>query len=312
MEPPTLSLTVINATIDIVNVSQNAAKLITRVTNLQDEDSSQIYSKILGEKKRTEEWVNQMRRDHGLDLGQHLTQEESDRISSLLRQLNRCYQRLDRTLQEIVPSNQRSKDVRLIARSEYNDLNNIVDTLSTINKTLRETSISPPRYSAVSDGPVSPTHSSSSSSYVSPFSRASTLLEPSSPGLRRSQVPTTIMEDDLGARTTVPMISVHYVWQKTLFALTTISARRSDYEIARAASRLKLWGVGLFQMAIPLDEVFDAGGCNLPLRRGILRVLVDILVWEGQSLQQKQLVTTISLQAAANSITRTRAQQVGT
>ena len=284
MELATLSLTFINATIDIVNVSQNAAKLITRVTNLQDEVSSQIYSKILGEKKRTEEWVNQMRGDHGLDLGQHLTQEEGDRISALRLQLDKYYQRLDRTLQEIVPSNQRSTDVRLIARSEYNDLNNMVNTLSTINKTLREISISPPRYSAISDGPVSPTQSSRPSSLVGPFSRTSTLLDPSSPGLQLSQVPTTIMEEDPGARRAVPIISVHYVWQKTLFALSTISTRRSDCRSARAASRLKLWGAGLFQMAIPLDEVFDAGGSNLPLRRGILRVLVDILVWEGQSL----------------------------
>ena len=93
------------------------------------------------------------------------------------------------------------------------------------------------------------------------------------------------MVEDLGARRAVPKISVHYVWHRTFFALTAISARRSDYSIARAASRLKLWGASLFEMAIPLDEVFDAGGCNLPLRRGILRVLVDILVWEGQSLQ---------------------------
>ena len=93
------------------------------------------------------------------------------------------------------------------------------------------------------------------------------------------------MEEDLGARRAVQMISVHYVWHRTLFTLTTISARRSDYSIARAASRLKLWGAGLFEMAIPLDEVFDAGRCNLPLRRGILRVLVGILVWVGQSMQ---------------------------
>ena len=280
MELETLSLGVINATIDIANVSQNAAKLITRVTNLQDQEFFQIYSRILGEKKRIEEWVNQMRGDYGFDLGQHLTQEEGDRISSLLLQLNSCYRRLNRTLQEIVPSNQKSKGVR-------NDLNNMVDDLTTIHKTLRKISISPPRYSAVTDSLVSPatTPLSRPSSLVGPLSRTSTLLEPSSPGLRQSQVPTTIMEEDLGNQRAVPMISVHYVSQKTLFALTTISARRSDCGIARAASRLKLWGAGIFQMAIPLDEVFDAGGSNLPLRRGILRVLVDISVWEGQSLQ---------------------------
>ena len=89
------------------------------------------------------------------------------------------------------------------------------------------------------------------------------------------------MEENILAARAVPMVSVHYVWQQTLFALTTISVRRSDPSLARAASRLKLWGAGLFQMAIPLDEIFDAGGCNLPIRRSILRVLVDILVWAG-------------------------------
>ena len=93
------------------------------------------------------------------------------------------------------------------------------------------------------------------------------------------------MEEDRGSQKAAAIISVHYVWAKTLLALTTISTQRSDPKIARAASRLKLWGAGIFRMAIPLDEVFDAGGSNLPLRREILRILVDILVWEGQSLQ---------------------------
>ena len=59
-------------------------------------------------------------------------------------------------------------------------------------------------------------------------------------------------------------------------------------------------------MAIPLDEGFDAGGSNLPLRRVILRVLVDILVWEGESWR-KQLGTINLLQATTNFVTRTRA-----
>ncbi len=310
MELATLSLDVINDTFDILNVSQNAAKLVNRVTSLQDQDSSQIHSRILSEKKRTEEWVNQMRGDHGVDLGQHLTQEEGERISFLLLQLNTCYKKLDRTLQKRIPSNEKSESVRLIPKTEeyndlrrkskssrliprteeYNDLNNIVDTLTTINKFLNEISISPPRYSGISDGPASPSTrptsiSSPPSSLVGHVSRASTLLEPSSPGRRLSQVPATIMEENSGTRRPAAMYPVRHIWKKTLLALTTISTRRSDYRIARAASRLKLWGAGILEMAFPLDEVFDAAGSNLPLRKGILRVLVDILVWEGQSLQ---------------------------
>ena len=111
MEPETLSFGVINAIFDILNVSENVATLITRVTNPEDQNCSQIHSRILGEKKRTEEWANQMRGDHGFDLRQHFTQEEGDRIISLLLNLNTCYRRLHRTLQESVPSNQKARGV---------------------------------------------------------------------------------------------------------------------------------------------------------------------------------------------------------
>ena len=306
MELEALSLSVIDATFDFLNVSQNTANLITRVTKLQDQDSSQIHSKILGEKKRTEEWVNQMRGDHGVGLGRHLTQEKGRRISSLLLELNACYRRLDQTLQETVPLGQKGKGGRLIPTTEYNDLNKVLNTLTTINKTLREISSSPPSYSVVSDS-MTTTNLSHPSTLIGHLSRSNSSLKSSSPEPRLFQAPTTIVEADRGNQRAAVMISVHYVWQRTLFALTTISVRRTDYKIARAASRLKLWGAGIFKMAVPLDEVFDAGGSILPLRRGILRVLVDILVWEGQSLQRKRLDMIRSLKTAANFVTRTTA-----
>lgn len=78
----------------------------------------------------------------------------------------------------------------------------------------------------------------------------------------------------------IPPVSTIY---RTIHeALTTISATRSDPKIARSASRLKLWGAGLFEMAIPLDTVFDSDRDAFgPVRQGILRILADILVWAG-------------------------------
>lgn len=76
--------------------------------------------------------------------------------------------------------------------------------------------------------------------------------------------------------------SVHSIYQATLENLVVLSVRRDHPQIARSASRLKVWGAGLFKMSIPLDVVFesDKDGCRL-LRSCILKIFVEILVWEG-------------------------------
>lgn len=76
--------------------------------------------------------------------------------------------------------------------------------------------------------------------------------------------------------------AVRTIYRITHCTLVDISIGRSDPKIARSASRLKLWGAGLFEMAVPLDLVFDRNkDAFRPVRQCILRILVDILVWEG-------------------------------
>ena len=78
----------------------------------------------------------------------------------------------------------------------------------------------------------------------------------------------------------IPPVST--IYRTTHEALVTVSVRRSDPEVARSASRLKLWGAGLFEMAISLDTVFDSDrDAFRPVRQSILRILADILVWAG-------------------------------
>lgn len=59
---------------------------------------------------------------------------------------------------------------------------------------------------------------------------------------------------------------------------TLVDIGRFDPKIARSASRLKLWGAGLFEMGVPLDIVFDSNKDDFrPVRQCILSILVEVL-----------------------------------
>ena len=65
-------------------------------------------------------------------------------------------------------------------------------------------------------------------------------------------------------------------------ALVAIFLRLSDPTSARSASRLQLWEAGLFEMAALMDTAFESDkDVFQPLRQCILRIPVDMLVWEG-------------------------------
>ncbi len=77
--------------------------------------------------------------------------------------------------------------------------------------------------------------------------------------------------------------SLHAIYQATLDPLIVLSSRRSDPHVARSASRLQLRGAGLFKMNVPLDTVFESDPEGFQsLRKCILKVFVEILVWEGE------------------------------
>lgn len=100
--------------------------------------------------------------------------------------------------------------------------------------------------------------------------------------------------------------SVQAIYEITHSALVTISIRRSDPKTTRSASRLKLWGGGLFEMGIPLDTVFDSNeDAFQSVRQSILRILVDILVWAGAT---QPMIP--DRRGATNYFPRTRAEQV--
>ena len=63
--------------------------------------------------------------------------------------------------------------------------------------------------------------------------------------------------------------------------LAGIAVELEDSELARWALRLELWGTELFE-AVSLDMTFERNKDGLwPVRQRILRIFVDILVWEG-------------------------------
>lgn len=274
------TLSVSAALLSILALTQSSANLISAVTRLRDPKVDQIYHRSLAEKKRTEGWASHMRVLNSTDLQPTIPPEEYDKVIAFLKKLDTYY----RQAHERFSTSERSKDEPmnlpfLKARTKlggYEDLTDFVETLAAMNKALR--SIVPPL----------PTCSPGACRGRSPIRVSSpmTMDDDVSLAAEPSPVPEGITQNvDEANSVDEPATtqSIHSIYQATLDSLVVLSVRRRNPQIARFASRLKLWGAGLFEISVPLDVILDSDkdGCVL-LRRGILKILVEILVWEGE------------------------------
>jgi hypothetical protein len=67
-------------------------------------------------------------------------------------------------------------------------------------------------------------------------------------------------------------------------ALTKISIAKKERLLENSAGRLKLWGVGLFENGLALDDVLlSRSSKDCPLYRILVATLVDILLLEGEA-----------------------------
>ena len=279
-----VSLGMQSATIGIFNVSQDAYNLLTPITKLRDPRLDEIYLTLLSEKKKSDEWVNQMRATFGAEPWTSFPDQQYKKTVQLLKKFRKYYLKAGENFASIAPtqgflSRQDLQRIRtLLQQGGYDDLDNIVRTLIATNQGLREIVEFPPLYSSVVDGPIS--HTALTSGPVSALNPSG--LPPEPTFAPSSTVMTTMDEaQNIIQHSSTP--SVGTIYRTTLSALATISVRRSSAKIARSHSRLKLWGAGLFEMGVSMDTVFDADRrYNRPLRECILGTLVDILVWEGE------------------------------
>lgn len=249
MDPVTLSTV-------ICDVSQYSYTLSYR--NQLPSSPRQIYYKLDAERKRTEAWANEVRSINIDDLRATFPPEECDRILEALERLRRNYKRASHKLESADHKENRLLNQDVFTKDD-DDLEKLLSNLTAANNALQNMTHHPSV-----DSPKSSEKSFRTRKHFISEGKAIDMV-PDQESIRPSFVP-----------------SVRNIYRITHSTLVAISVKRSDPKIARSASRLKLWGAGLFEMAVPLDMVFDSNkDAFRPVRQCILRILVDILVWEG-------------------------------
>ena len=121
---------------------------------------------------------------------------------------------------------------------DYEDLKDFIDTLAAMNKALKF--IAPPL-------PIWPGAYGDRSPII--FSSPVTMNEDVSLAAKSSAVPEEItqnIDEAISAGEPMTTQSFHSIYQATLDSFVVLSVRRRNPQIARSASRLQLWGAGLF------------------------------------------------------------------
>lgn len=281
MNPRTLS-DISDAVVDTIQVTTSTHTLSYRFLNNRSPRSPRpIYHKLDAERKRTEKWANEVRSINIKKLRETFSPEECNRVLDALGELRHNYEKASLKLESVDQRERNLPDLDLLTK-DYDDLEKLLSNLTSANDALQQIVHAPSMYS-----PKSNVKSAQRRGELAP---------------ERKVMDMTLMQET----SRPPFIpAVRTIYRTTYSTLVTISVRRADPKIARSASRLKLWGAGLFEMAIPLDTVFDSNrDAFRPVRQGILRILVDILVWAGAT----QPIVAVRL-GATNYSSRTRAEQ---
>lgn len=265
--------------LSVLALAQNSAKLISAATRLQDPKLDQIHYRLLAEKKRTAEWASHMRVLKSTNPRATISPEEHDAVVVLLGKLDTYYRKAHEKFSAIEnPTKGPVDPTALKARTKslldgYDDLKELVDTLAAMNDTLKSSAPSLPKCSPRAYRDRSPIQLSSPMT----MDEVSLAAKPSPASATAQNI-----DEATGVYEPTTLPSVHSIYQTTLDTLISLSIRRRNPQVTRSASRLKLWGTGLFKMGIPLDEVFESDkDSNRPVRDCILKILVEILVWEG-------------------------------
>ena len=253
MDPATLSAAV-------VGVNRHSYTLAFLPLNIQSSRQNDYRLKIDAERKRTDAWANEVRSINIKDPRETFPAKEHHRILDTLEELRQSYKQASRKL-DTIDKGEISLQRQDLLDDVYNDLEELLNNLISANDALQQIARNHSTYSsrALEKSPERPRE-------LTP-ERKVTDMVPIHRSIRPPHIP--------------PMRTIYDTTHSTL---VTISVRRADPKISRSASRLKLWGAGLFEMAIPLDTVFDSNGDAFqPVRQSILRILVDILVWAGRT-----------------------------
>ncbi len=252
-----------------------------------------------------------MRIMNGADLRSIIPPGKYDEVRVLLKKLEHYYQRAEKKYGKIQPSGaSQEKRVYAILAAKvkfialgYDDLKDLVDTIAAMNKALK--AIAPPLPSYTPAGYAEPPPVSSVFTYPveeRPFGEETSSFTLTNPATLITAGPAPVRS----ARLTAPASdapepddnsiepykpSLHHIYRLCLDTLIKLSALSSRKAYSNPASRLKLWGVGVFGRPLPLDQLMKNGSTRSlpPLRHCLLETFTHILIVEGTTLIRVRL-----------------------
>lgn len=306
------ALSIMYVALSAIQVTKNAYNLLDAFKNT-DSRLDQLYYRLKAEKLITEGWANSMRVIAGSDTRLDVNPEAMDEVTDLLEKLKTYYERASTRYRnfesKIGPLSKSFSIHSLGARTQYilsgyDQLKELVDTIKALNKALRAIDIAPPLppYDFVSQGAV---RNCTASQGGQPGPAPTSNNDQESDGLpERAQATATMREAGtfrggaftLGVSPFDHLPSLREMYSLCLKTLWKIFTYRQHKDLEFAASRLKLWGLGLFDGPLPLDIVVSVqkelysetasqivlGETPQPVRTAILITFAYILLFEGQ------------------------------
>lgn len=304
------ALSIMYVALSAIKVAKNTYNLFDAIKNT-DSRLDQLYYRLKEEKLITEGWANSVRLKTGSGTRLDINPESVDEVKELLEKLKTYFERASERYHglgsKIGPSSKSSSIHSLGARTKYvfsgyDQLKEVVDTITALNKALKAIAPPLPPYDFSSQGAVryhtasqggqpgpAPTSNNDQESDRLP-ERAQTTAKMREVGTFRGAALTP------GDSPSEHLPSLREMYSLCLKTLWKIFTYRQHKDLEFAASRLKLWGLGLFDGPLPLDIVLSvqmklysetASQMVLeetpqPVRTAILITFAYILLFEGQ------------------------------
>lgn len=271
------SIALISSIIVLTDVAIKATNIARIVRNTKDPQADAIVARFYTEQAKLEEWQRRMQISTTADLVQVASQLDSKPQAKMIRiykDLQIWMQKADAMLKrfgldpESVSRNQsfRSFSQRLKwTVVGLQELDGLLMTLHHLNEGLNTIAPPPPGYY------VSPNMEPTGAGVTSPQSNI-----PETDGTQpQSSVPA-----DIGEEPGTFQPTIRALFHSCLQTLRLLSSKGDEKGWARTINELQLWGTGLFEDPLPLDNLLSLERLEA-LRSHILGILADIGVTVG-------------------------------
>ncbi|KAI9740149.1 MAG: hypothetical protein M1834_004727 [Cirrosporium novae-zelandiae] len=285
--------------LEIIDITRDVTLNVFQKIQNEEKKVGQLCTEFINEKQDTDACVNDIRKSSNDDLRSYIPPEALREVTVLRDKLNKCVEQAESQFQ---PNKMTIKSargargyttlVKFAFGRRHDRLNRASESLGGLVKALRDINQalkvlvqplpehSSPRESWIAPPPITTPTASSKTSGSSTTIRSFKTVPESFPIVNfwHRKIPETASPP---VKPHIPLLSAFY--EMALQGITEISSIRKDPIMSRAVSRLKVWGSGIFEEPLPLDQIFAFNrASDSLLRKCLMRGFVDILVLQEQ------------------------------